>query len=436
MQQAKQDIMFGDKGQTVFFGESAAGGGMKGGMAPSDKSGPQGQGLETMDQGWVTFTGNYDRNRANVHIKDANQNRSVYGSPSEENFNILHGDILFTWIRGAPKRGLWVMSSLNGAGKFAASLFPDNPEMQREALKSEIKVIGTARDEKPFKNYSGPGQPENLAVQVLGTDDQIAVVNTPPGAPLMYELPNPETVRNGEKIQKPGEDGHRATLQLVPFKPASVERTIRTHMVEQIFNNQQWGAAMNEKARTTMAWKSFGHAWRSHAAACFLLYLEGFTSGDNPILTVKFNPGNYDLSEDQTSASRTAMTQRQIQLGLARYLGLIPNSKEQIPNVISSKNKKDKYDILFRDLSARVFSDGRVAQFGSGYKNGVNPGIGENRKIRTGTADGEFLFLQLNHWLKVSSGMHTALNSMYDFYAGTCMYGASVGEGMTTLKKR
>ena len=85
MNEASKEIMFGEGGSVDFFGDSSTGrGGVRGGMPASDKSGPAGQGLEQMDQGWVTFTGSFDRKRAAAHIRDASQGQAVYGSTTEE----------------------------------------------------------------------------------------------------------------------------------------------------------------------------------------------------------------------------------------------------------------------------------------------------------------------------------------------------------------
>jgi hypothetical protein len=389
-----------------------------------------------MDQGWVTFQGHYDRDIATKHYLDAGQGRSVYPAPNQEAFNILHGDQLFMWLRRGKSRGLKILASLNGAGRDVAAMFPDDPDMQREAIKNDILPIGTSRDTKYHANYNGPGQPENLAVQILGIDSQTVDAACAPGMPVMWDVPSPDSVRNGEKYQKPGEDGYRATLQLVPFTPASLERTIRTHMEQQIFNSRKYVASLNPKSRKTMAWLNFGHTARVHALMSFLLIFEGLTTDTNgqaPVLEAKFLPGKYDLSRN--AAARAAMTPREVKLALARNFGLIDGAKDPIANV-SHVMKKTLYSDLFRELSARVFFTGKVAEFGTGYDGRTNPGVGQDRKIKKATADGEFLLLQFNHWPMYTSAMVTAANKMYDFYAGTCLRGAGAGGLAAILKKR
>ena len=85
-----------------------------------------------------------------IAIQTENQRKapSAYGNAgSEEVWNIDPHDLLFTvhGVQGSMGDSrLQVLSCLNGLGVDASILYPDEPEMVRQAVKNQVQYVGLA----------------------------------------------------------------------------------------------------------------------------------------------------------------------------------------------------------------------------------------------------------------------------------------------------
>lgn len=414
------------------------------GMAPMPRSdsGPQGVGLEHMDLNKVTARMIMDREQLESQETAAVDGRVMYPVNTPDQLKIMDGDIL--WMlrrRRAPiggrqketTHGAFVASSLNGIGADIARRFPGDERMQLVALKNILRAVAVAQTTKEYVNYDGNAEYLHLAAQIGGNNSSMAHVPIYPGATLKAVPPSPSSIREGNRANRPGENRTRATFELVPFDRQTFVDDFMTHMVNQIHNPQSYKAAMDPRLRVTDAWLNIGHSLRHGYLMASLLTLYGLMKGPAPVLDVHFRAGTpYDLAANP--AARANMTPESLVLGLARNLGLIDESTDQIPG-ITPANKQLVYDPLKHDIASLHIFNGVVAQSGFGFTNRGNAAIGHDGTVMTSKAVGAMYNNQLNHASVLAEGIYEAVMRDADSGFSTSYTAADTGETFHHLQK-
>jgi hypothetical protein len=399
--------------------------------------GPEGNGLRTMDQGLVTFRAIYNRTVADKQHRASLAGKTIYQVGSEDQLNIEENEFCFIMkhmpqIPGNVSHGASVLSSFNGAGMDAAFSFPEDEEMQLQSIMAEIEYLGVSLDGIKFKSYTGNRTTEHIGLKVAGTSSHLAGVPMAPGSAVQLVPPSPSSLRDTGRPTRPGTSPGKARLEPIPYNPITVQSLVRTQMYNIINNSQKWESSMSSKSRKTDAWLNFGNTWHNHALMNFFMILDGLTTGPKPILNVSFTPGgDYDLANPRTDPNP-----REIILGQARAFGMLEGTTNNIPNITVSPIHKDRYKVLKRDLMARVFYDGRIAQLGFGFEKDKNPGISQKGTLLLGTTTGKMFYNQMNHWLYVISGLNDALLRDWSRVVGTVFMGSGAGGTFHMMLKK
>lgn len=140
---------------------------------------------------------------AKIAIQLENQRTapSAYGNASDEQvWNIDPHDLLFTVCGSSGSMGdsrLQVLPCLNGLGVDASVLYPDDPEMIRQAVKNQVQYVGVAY--QALRAVRGEVE-RGIAVQLGGLHtvrngngmfDEDVDTNLRPGDLLVADVPSP-----------------------------------------------------------------------------------------------------------------------------------------------------------------------------------------------------------------------------------------------------
>ena len=386
-----------------------------GGISAPDEGG---EGYPASEQGLRTVAVVFDHKAAERLNNEGRTKDPVYPAGKDTDFNISPMEFLMTpsynggyndTSGGAPR----VISSLNAEGAAAKQKFPKDVRMQTlEVLKGK-KYAGVARDTIEF----GKGSKRyNLACQIDGISSHRATVKMPFGYYALLRAPNPNISEHLDSLTTPsGVPLTKFTLEAIPYSPNTVMETLTTHLRNQLHDTATYKSGTDQRHRTTDSWLNFGETRFQSALMTSLLFL--YRLVDNGILSIKFkksdanNINNFNLGD--------AARDKEVILGLAQALELLPGTGDVNNVTVGAQQKKD-YSDLRRDILDTIFYDGTVANNSVGWdkQHNKNPQILSNSKIMMNNPEGKMLYRQLNHYREEIAGTADALNRFREFIAG------------------
>lgn len=398
-----------------------------------------GSGMAHAEMGWVTASGVYDREQLELQSVNADAGRTIYPKTDEKQLDVNPGEFVFSNKHSLDiddqdetSRFMPVSSSLNGLGSMAATLFPDDEEMQMALVMNEIEPMGVSGEKKIFSDRSDTGGGrDDFNVQLHGNTSQPAVVNIPPGVPLQLVPPAPSSLGDNSRVQRADTDARKAILEAIPYDVRTVQETISAHLRTFIHDNETYKKVIDPTGtyRKSLAWLNYCNSQKNTTLNTIMLGIYTFVK--KGIFDVpKLNVGEFDFSQ----RGGDTLSIEQFVAGMSRNFGLLDGSYDSITNV-KATSFREMYDDLARDIMATVHYDGTVANFGFGFDDAQsrNPNILEDGEIVKGSAYGMMLFNQLNHHLAHISATNDAFLREWSRVIGTCYEGATKGGTMHLL---
>lgn len=227
------------------------------------------------EQGAVKASAFYDiAARVAIQSENVNVSPSLYSGAGDAGvWHIDPEELLFS-VPGLQQSGdtrLLVLPTYAGLGAVASQLYPDDPEMVRQAVKNQIQYIGVAHQALRAE----PGSIESgIAVQVGGLhtiksgngrygDDSVSDNSIRPGTVLVAEVatagPTGLLPAQGGRTQN-GRSPNKYTLQARAADPRSAGQALLRHVREVVRNPSKWRMAMGEHLLGTNAWHTAAKA--------------------------------------------------------------------------------------------------------------------------------------------------------------------------------
>jgi len=395
----------------------------------------QRNGLQDAHQGEIGFGFKFNASLATNLFSMGLETQTVYPARAKEVLDIRTGEFCYVQkmdkrMKSAPLPG--VLTSFNGSGAVAATLFPNNPELQTQAIMNSIRVIGSAFDNVPF--LPGQSRSGDITVQVAGVRSRIAKHVLSPGTFLEYYLPTIKDLSNGNNVREPNMHPDKVTLEVRPFDHKLAAERVILHIRSVIYEQERWKAAMNPNYRSTQSWLSMSESFLAFSQFAGLLFLNQFGFD---FAKAVYNDGARSIPSDDDIRKKVEHTV----LVLAQRLGTLassvtlpfpPENSLVLPDIDDENVLEDKK----RRFLGSVFWDGQIMELGFGYVAGSNQmkGVDQNtQKLQVSTAYGNFLHQQLNTAPKLISGLVDAFRRQQENIAGMVVRGASEGQQSSFL---
>ena len=368
------------------------------------------------NQGGVFAGADYDMG-ARLTIQGENRDTpSLYGGAEDEKvWAIAPGELCYS---ATQKHGsssgvkLSVLSALNGLGATASTLYPNEPEMVKEAVKNEIQFVGAAYQAlSPSREDTNRGitvQLGGLKTLRMGVGEGDNFIK--PGDLVCAEVPMPGRVYSfarGDSIRSAtgrGVPPNKTTLQLRRCSTKTAGESLRLHIQQLLKNPQKWRLAMGERLLGTAVWATAAHEVMNSYLVGGLALVHALKSAGQISFT------NARLPKDSTEVVAV----------LAASLGLIDGEASDVLRV------RD------RALNA-IFYDGSNPRYEIGADiNNEKPGDSSfagrsnNREVNLSSPVGRLVHLQLTHFVRAVSGFHAAILNDLRFIVGKSTTGASV----------
>lgn len=353
-----------------------------------------GKGLEGPPQGQVTMDAFYDASNglAKAYRSDAT---SIFRSTSPEDMGIEYNEYVFTMKHKKTDQievegQVNVLSSFCNEHKELAVLFPNDWEMQKQALLNDKLFLGVARQHVPFANRN---QIQGLTVMVQGLHYRLATTNIPPGCCLFLDLDSPNIPRN-LKTSDPYTGRDKVVAQLKPYLPTTYSKRVAAHVRNYFMSPVNWTKGMNKLYRTTDAWMNFNETLKEFILMNFLMMMH--TLMENGVGTFSFTAGSaFDLRRDPTNANPN---NKDVILGLAKAFGLLENTNGTLDDMVVTEIHKKIWSELTNEMMLTIFCADRFADFGFGWDPATqtNEGIdNQNSTIKTYDMIGKLFHRQL-----------------------------------------
>jgi len=207
---------------------------------------------------------------AKISIRNQNEKCGVSmyeGASNEQNWDIEPSQLLFSVnnVNGASgDTRLQVLPALNGLGAEQSAIYPDNPEMVRQAVKNQLQYVGVAHQ---FLS-SARGQVERgIAVQIGGLhtirvggvkfgEDSQDTSDVRPGDILVADVPSPGPKGRSKNGMSRGTPGSKYSLHARKASPHSAAQALYTHVTEYLRDPKKWRRAMGEMQWSTYGWEA------------------------------------------------------------------------------------------------------------------------------------------------------------------------------------
>lgn len=195
----------------------------------------------------VTAIATYDLNAKMVHKKDASVGAAYATRDGSLVYDVMDSEPLYTDLsvpHSNPHGESYVLSSLNGAGRAAATSFPGDIEMQRLAIKHNIAPRGFAVGNH---KEDSTGQLK-ITSQVGGTISVWFDEDIPEGSLVALDIPSKEELNNPLAAKKPsGAPAEKALCKVVAYQPKNIGNGFATHITNILARPQEYASIMKSE---------------------------------------------------------------------------------------------------------------------------------------------------------------------------------------------
>jgi len=368
---------------------------------------------------WTVF---YDKEELTAQQQSTITRRALYDAPTTYDLNGLEGDA--TMIRKTATvtgHGPKVIATTNGMGSTEKNLFPDDPDMAKEALKMKYKLGPILAD---LLSVSNPREnPTGTKGIFFGTVGIVANERLVPGDLVMVDMSDPsKPAKTYGKGRMGTSRNTRRPLIYVKYTHMIPSASMMRHIRSVLDSPQLYKQLRTTNPRTAQAWLN---------AVNYIFQDDMFTAAltVNSLLPV-FAPreGVTELRDDNGNE----LPADEITVRVAQYLHAIPLDRARKQKRDASVNGAKLWEeVRLRILNMKYY-DGKNTAYEFGYvPNGRQPtssarDLKEN-KIKS-SAEGDLLKQQLNGATRriVSTLMASDFSKLW--VVGTMIVGARPGE--------
>ncbi len=410
-------------------------------------------------QGAVMAMAGYDINtKQAVQLRNARVGASLYGgSETEQNWHIQPNELVFT-VPGESNGDtkMRVLSSYNGFGADATSLYagdPDAAAMVRETVKNQIQVVGAA-----YQYLSADRDSFSLGVAVqmgglktlpMGNNAFGDVDGSPlirPGDLLCGDVAVPGSAGLAQVGPLKGRPQYKYTIQLRRCSTRSAGNALELHIRKILQNAPRWKQAMGAHLVGTHAWSTASkHVMDSYMVGGIMMVGELMAAGElvptaqgdaiagNPAAAQQFTQLRESFGDIGTLTDENRVVARkaadQYMLHLATHFRLLRN--ESLDNGKAEVRKRlgqvrvDTLNRTFHDACNPYYEFG-IDLSGVGVVRSIakHP---RNGQVDAGSAAGQFLLQQLNHFRRGVSGFQHAVTRELSTIVGRAATGGNPG---------
>jgi hypothetical protein len=315
----------------------------------------------------------------------------------------------------------FVFTALNGSGSVSANKFPGDEIAQIEDFKNTITVVGTSR-----ANYIKGAYPvkQGIAMQFKGVQGMVTPVDVPFGSMLEATPPLPSEAQNLSRIARQGTQPDKVRMYLRPIQFKTTGEEYMANMTRYLISNRYADSIRNgtntNPAHIYLLNKNIEQLMNLLNGLDILLR--------SNVIDITWKNPTFKLDRPGTASNNTEKL-----LGLAQAFGVLGKEPFHIDNISIDPIKQKKYDELRLNLlkAMNYNPEAMPANLGFGFNTngdntnpGVNPSTGV---IRTSTAHGKMLDLQINSHKYGLASWTEFLNNKWRFYMGKAILGAEAG---------
>ena len=310
----------------------------------------------------------------------------------------------------------WALTSINGLGTKEKEIFPQDEEMQRIALESKIKPLGTCLSTLNERD----GNRSQLAITASGMRGGYATYDMPFGKYAKVACPPLKLLREMKSSAfAPGNSREKVTLIYEPHT-AEANSEYATRLIRESVNNP-----INFKKTFDMNYREHS---KKHAAIAQILnekilsalIIIGKLIEARVIDDITFL-GNYNLDP------RAAASPSEKICALASVLGVLGKSYT-VDNTVTGEEFVRRYAPVKETLLKAITWNGKEANYGFGYNANTrqNPGIRDG-KVLTNTAHGKMLDLQMKSLRESVMATEDLISEQWRLITGKIVYAANRG---------
>jgi hypothetical protein len=395
-----------------------------------------GKGARGFAEGLVTLRCTYDKHGVDTMRRIASSRRTFFVHPEKnEAYDILEGDPVFS--HKIPRSGVdedkysvHGVSSLNSVGAEAVENFPDDDEMAAEVIKNQIKYIGIARD---AVTYDSKNKRQGLAIAVDGRRSVHANYDTPTCTLAEIVVPMPKRLNMVERKRRPGTPANKVVLEIRPYNPRTIESKIMAHLRNYSQDPDKYKKTMGNRYRTTSSWISVIETMIKSSITSWALITSQLAKLEiiGPV-TLGPHKNIRDLVHD-----RDVLTTDDVVLIICKGMALLNGTKSnggdinKDAGISITPTHMALFSAVKRDLTKKVFFDGRTENFEFGYdkEKRRNPAKEEKTgKPILAKPAGRMLYNQVNHTPELIGALSDVVNRDREWIDGKFIKGGPEGK--------
>lgn len=405
-------------------------------------------------EGAISLQAFYSANSARKQYQSNGADVLYGGAQAPHALDLATGDPAFIDIdtkNGAIFGGsgdVYCLSSLAGIASSAATEFPGDENMQRQAVMNSIIPLGIATTDQPFADSQYQG---GVMVQIAGKQSISAFYPLPAGVPAVWHIPSAREweafLASDRAVLPSGHPPTKVTMVAKPYVPQEMGEVVKTHIRSFTANEEGYRRAMGSRLRGTQAWANAVVGLTETAKVHGLILVEmllkkgvlkvdsaDMEAGDTydrkkNLYSHILHPVPDGASADQVKTA-TMTLPADIVAALALALGVTQDVTAP-PGCQLDQKSRTLWKAVSSELTKRQWTDGLVAneEFGFDDSRKINPNRDlQSSKIRTSTAQGAFLRKQLDGPTRAIGAVAEAIERDRRFLAGTIVQGAVPGK--------
>lgn len=377
----------------------------------------------------IAWTVQSDYDETIAQKKSAIKQNGLYRAPTEYDLNGLEGDpTIIKKTTTSTGKGPKVIATTNGLGATEKSLFPNNPQMAKEALKMKYKPGPVLAD---MLSVSNPREnPTGTKGIFFGTVAIVAEERFVPGDAVMVDMSDPEKPAKSYGKGREGTSRNtRRPLIFVKYTPMIPTKALLEHVHSSLNTPVFYKQLSSTTPKTAMAYTNAVNALFSDDM--FLVALATFNMSSifmpRPSATELHDENGNELSAEEIS------------IRVAQYLHAIPLDRERAQKRDASVNGRKVWEeIRYKTLKMKYYDrQNKAYEFGF-KKNGQQLESSavdlKTNKVKN-TAAGNMLKQQYNSAVRRIASTYMAADFSKLWKRGVIIVGAKPGDTAVLLVK-
>ena len=376
--------------------------------------------------GWTVHA---DLDEIIAQKKSAIKQNGLYRAPTEYDLNGLEGDpTIIKKTTTSTGKGPKVIATTNGLGAVEKSLFPNNSQMAKEALKMKYKPGPVLAD---MLSVSNPREnPTGTKGIFFGTVAIVAEERFVPGDVVMVDMSDPD---NPAKTYGKGREGTsrntRRPLIFVKYTPMIPTKALLDHIHSSLNSPTLLKQLSTVTPKTAMAWMNAVNAIFTDDMFTVALAVQNMSSIFMP------RPSATELHDENGKE----LSAEEISIRVAQYLHAIPLDRERAQKRDASVNGAKAWEEVRLKTLKQKYYDRKNKAYEFGFKkNGQQLESSavdlKTNKIKN-TAAGNMVKQQYNSGLRRIASTYMASEFSKLWNRGVIIVGAKPGDKAVLLVK-